>query len=115
MTDTIMNIHNFTAYIQYIKNLKHYILKLTCYSYRKVVLNVRNDVNRVTTNAKLPSGTFSKATGQFWLPSYASHTSDTSRTEHQSGKGTSLRVVNPNLGEEEVVEGRGWYHSNERW
>jgi len=24
-------------------------------------------------------------------------------------------VVNPNLGEEEVIEGRGWYHSKERW
>jgi len=26
-----------------------------------------------------------------------------------------LGIVNPNLGEEEVVEGRGWYHSKERW
>jgi len=24
-------------------------------------------------------------------------------------------VANPNLGEEEVVEGRGWYRSKERW
>jgi len=25
-----------------------------------------------------------------------------------------LEIVNPNLGEEEVVGGRGWYHSKER-
>jgi len=24
-------------------------------------------------------------------------------------------IANPNLGEEEVVGGRGWYHSKERW
>jgi len=24
-------------------------------------------------------------------------------------------AMNPNLGEEEVVGGRGWYHSKERW
>jgi len=24
-------------------------------------------------------------------------------------------VVNPNLGEGKGVEGRGWYHSKERW
>ena len=28
--------------------------------------------------------------------------------------GVLLGVVNPNLGEEEVVGGRGWYHSKER-
>jgi len=26
-----------------------------------------------------------------------------------------LGVVNPNQGEEEVVGGRRWYHSKERW
>jgi len=26
-----------------------------------------------------------------------------------------LEVVDPNLGEGEVVGGRGWYHSKERW
>jgi len=26
-----------------------------------------------------------------------------------------VAVVNPNLGEEEVVGVRGWYHSKERW
>ena len=29
--------------------------------------------------------------------------------------GVLVGVVNPNLGEEEVVEGRGWYYSKERW
>jgi len=29
--------------------------------------------------------------------------------------GALVGVVNPNLGEEEVVEGRGWYHSKEHW
>jgi len=29
--------------------------------------------------------------------------------------GVLVGVVNPNLGEEEVVGGRGWYHSKERW
>ena len=29
--------------------------------------------------------------------------------------GVLVGVVNPNLGEEEVVRGRGWYHSKERW
>ena len=24
-------------------------------------------------------------------------------------------VANPNLGEEEAVKGRGWYHLKERW
>jgi len=24
-------------------------------------------------------------------------------------------VANPNLGEEEAIEGRGWYRSKERW
>jgi len=28
--------------------------------------------------------------------------------------GVLVGVVNPNLGEEEVVAGRGWYHSKER-
>ena len=28
--------------------------------------------------------------------------------------GVLVGVVNPNLGEEEVVGGRGWYHSKER-
>jgi len=27
----------------------------------------------------------------------------------------SALKVNPNLGEEEVVGGRGWYHSKESW
>jgi len=29
--------------------------------------------------------------------------------------GVMVWVVNPNLGEEEVVGGRGWYHSKECW
>jgi len=29
--------------------------------------------------------------------------------------GVLVGVVNPNLGEEEVVGGLGWYHSKERW
>jgi len=29
--------------------------------------------------------------------------------------GVLVGVVNPNPGEEEVVGGRGWYHSKERW
>jgi len=29
--------------------------------------------------------------------------------------GVLVGVVNPNLGEEEVVGGRGWYHLKERW
>jgi len=29
--------------------------------------------------------------------------------------GVLVGVVNPNLGEEEVVGGRGWYHLNELW
>ena len=29
--------------------------------------------------------------------------------------GVWLGVVNPNLGEEEVVGGCGWYHSKEHW
>ena len=29
--------------------------------------------------------------------------------------GFLVRVVKPNLEEEEVVKGRGWYHSKERW
>ena len=29
--------------------------------------------------------------------------------------GVLVGVVNPNLGEEEVAGGRGWYHSKERW
>jgi len=29
--------------------------------------------------------------------------------------GVLVGVVSPNLGEEEVVGGRGWYHSKERW
>jgi len=24
-------------------------------------------------------------------------------------------VASPNLGEQEAIEGRGWYHSKERW
>jgi len=29
--------------------------------------------------------------------------------------GVLVGVVNPNLGEEEVVRGRGWYYLKERW
>jgi len=29
--------------------------------------------------------------------------------------GVLVGVVNPNLGEEEVIEGHGWYHSKEPW
>jgi len=29
--------------------------------------------------------------------------------------GVLVGIVNPNLREEEVAEGRGWYHLKERW
>jgi len=29
--------------------------------------------------------------------------------------GVLVGVVNPNLGEEKIIGGLGWYHSKERW